>query len=133
MLLDTCQPFIVALKKAAKQPQALTRISRHRPKLTDLKKECLKIRRKNSDQRQDLEKWSRKKGLAAEKSVHFIVYISLSISPLHLRRLVAQVDKASLNSRVAELFYEYDTDHDGCLTREEFVKGLIDSGTFVHV
>ena len=118
--MATQQPNMDALNKVAKKrkaanPHANPEMTK---KISSLYKRWQKLWLRSSERhRQLLEARTRLKDIALARSFNFDAW---------RKRFLGWVDQQKL--RVADLFRRFDGNHDGMLTRDEFMKGLKASG-----
>ena len=118
--MATQQPNMDALNKVAKKrklanPQASPQLNK---KISSLHKRWQKLWLRSSERhRQLLDARTRLKDIALARSFNFASW---------KKRFTSWADQQKL--RVNDLFRRFDSNHDGMLTREEFMKGLRASG-----
>ena len=117
--MATYQPKMNALNNAAKKkrgaPHANPEMTK---KISNLYKRWQKLWVRSDERRRQLhEARTRLQDIALARSFNFDAW---------KQRFIAWVDQQKL--RVSDLFRRFDSNHDGILTREEFMKGLKASG-----
>lgn len=118
--MATQQPNMDALNKVAKKrklanPQTNLQLNR---KISSLHKRWQKLWLRSSERhRQLLDARTRLKDIALARSFNFASW---------KKRFTSWADQQKL--RINDLFRRFDSNHDGMLTREEFMKGLRASG-----
>lgn len=119
--MATQQPSMDALNKAAKKRKASHASPELVKTVASLHKHWQKLWLRSSERhRQLLEARTRLKDIALARSFNFDNW---------KKRFVSWVDQQKL--RVSDLFRRFDGNHDGMLTREEFMKALKASGKYV--
>ena len=123
--MATHQPNMDALNKAAKKLKAAQ--TQANPEMTkkigSLYKRWQKLWLRSSERhRQLLEARTRLRDIALARSFNFDAW---------RKRFKAWVDQQKL--RVNDLFRRFDGNHDGMLTRAEFMKGLKASGDYMYM
>ena len=120
--MATQQPNMDALNKVAKKRKATNPHSNPgmNKKISSLHKRWQKLWLRSSERnRQLLEARNRLKDIALARSFNFDNW---------KKRFTGWVDQQKL--RVNDLFRRFDSNHDGMLTREEFMKALKASGGY---
>jgi len=119
--MATQQPHMDALNKASRKHKANHTSPDLVKKISSLHKHWQRLWLRSSERhRQLLEARTRLKDIAMARSFNFDNW---------KKRFVSWVDQQKL--RVSDLFRRFDSNHDGMLTREEFMKALKASGQFM--
>lgn len=115
--MDTYQPKMDALSKAAKEEADLS--PNMNKKIVQLREEWLNLKQRCSQRTHQLEQYGRHKGPSVGLSFDFNKW---------KQHFVTWADQEQL--QLEELFRRFDSDHDGKLTRAEFIEGLKATGKF---